>query len=117
MCSFNCFLFSENRTNWIFLSNTANGTTSAVIENVFISTTALFTIHGSLTMHNCTIQTDIMKINLRGGPFPLSEIKEKGTDLQSCFDQHFVRLIKTTFLGRRYLYSTFQGNIQFLLYA
>ena len=50
-------------------------------------------------------------MNLKGGSFSLSKIEGKETDLQSCFDRHFIRLVKTLLLGKGYNDNLFQGNI------
>ena len=81
------------------------------MDNLFISSLTLFTIHGSLTMYNCTMQSEAVVMNLKGGIFSLSKIEGKETDLQSCFDRHFIRLVKTLLLGKGYNDNLFQGNI------
>ena len=62
-------------------------------------------------MYNCTIQSDLFVMNTKGGSFSLSEIEGRGTDLQSCFDRHSIRFVKTLLLGKGYHSSTVLGNI------
>ena len=50
-------------------------------------------------------------MNLKGGSLSLSNIEGKETDLQSCFDRHSIRLVKTLLLGEGYNDNLFQGNI------
>ena len=53
------------------------------------------------------MQSEAVVMNLKGGSLSLSNIEGKETDLQSCFDRHSIRLVKTLLLGEGYIMITF----------
>ena len=78
-------------------SNTSEYALSVSLENLFISSKASFTINGSLTIHNCTIFTNFLVINMVGGSYNSS--RNQKPNLQSYFDRYTVKMTKTSIIG------------------
>ena len=83
------------------------------MEKLFISTRSSFDIHGSLTIHNCTIEIDSMVLNLEGGTYLSSADQGNGTHLQTYFEKHAIKVIQTHILGSNLSAYHFHGKIHF----
>ena len=106
---------SDFSIDWIILNNNRimENIPSVVLENLFISKESNFDVHGSLTMHKCTIETDSLVLNLKGGTNLPSVDPGKGTHLQSYFDKHTINITQTYVLGTNYSAQRFHGKIHF----
>ena len=105
-------IISADVIYWIISNkdSMSENTIFVVLENLFISIKSILDIHGSLTTHNCTIQTDLLVFNLKGGIYLSSADQGKGTHFQSYFDRHSIKITQTYILGNNYSTPTVHGK-------
>ena len=107
---------SVNYTHWIVTHDKLSDKTSLIcFENIAMYSRTIFTVHGSMSMYKCTIQTDLFLINLKSVLYETQDKIENG--FHSFLENHMIKIVKSFFKGSMlglqcsYVYNVLQGNI------